>query len=371
MNTLTKFRLGAVSPHRRQHAFTLAELMVVVAVIALLLSIGVAVGRSVYAHARKTLCKNNLHQLGAIFHSDDRVWSGNVAAGTRAEGEILTASRWMNHIYQQHDRSMNALLRCPNGEENDPLDTLDLLWIRQVGNQGSANAGEFHTSIGALLRGSPGNYDEKLVTDWQVAAYYQGTVHTTGLAVTAADFLGVNGGKEPEPNEILLFVDTCATLKITMDLEAGSFTAEPMMGRNVGMSGSHHWLLYGDGDMESWTDSVVVQLTGYNNYTVHEPRDVGVLPRDYGMNTLVYGRHNRYEQLWMTEYNSEFLNAKVFDRDDPFDGEDDNGEFRVRHEGKMNYLTVGGAVMEMTGEEMAAQFELIDEDPYSLFAPGD
>jgi len=368
MNTLTKFRLGASNPHRRQHAFTLAELMVVVAVIALLLSIGVAVGRSVYAHARKTLCKNNLHQLGTIFHTDDRVWSGNLAAGTRPEGEILTASRWMNHIYQQRDKSMNALLRCPNGEENDPLDTLDLLWIRQVGHQGSAHSGEFHTSLGALLRGSK---DARLVPDWQVAAYYQGTVYSTGLGVTAADFIGVNGGEDLEPHEIIVFVDTCATLKITMDMENGSFTAEPMMGRNVNMSGSNHWLLYGDGDMESWTDSVVVQLTGYNQHKVHESRDVGVLPRDYGMNTLVYGRHNRYEQLWMTEYNSEFINAKVLDRDDPFDGEDDNGEFRVRHEGKINYLTVSGAVMEMTGEEMVAQFEMIDEDPYSLFAPGD
>lgn len=351
-------RFASQNQHQARRGFTLVELLVVVGVIALLVSLVMAITWSLKPRARQLLCKSNLRQLGQLFHVDSRSLGNDNSVGVRMEGVMMTSSRWVNFMYRQGDPSMNKLLKCPDGGKVDPVSMLDRIWIRQVGNSGSANTGEFHTSLGVLIR-------TDWTPDWQVSCYYQGSVH--GTDATADDFIGVNGGKALEDNEIIVFIATCATVKIVINEEEQTFDVIPMNGRNVGMSGSNHWVLYGDGDVDTWQDDVVVRLTGVGNKTVYPPQEVGMLPYDYGMNNLVNARVFRYEQLWMTEYNSDIIGAKTYDRDDPFDGVLDNGELQARHMGKANYLTVSGAVFDATPEELETHFEAIDGDGDSLF----
>jgi prepilin-type N-terminal cleavage/methylation domain-containing protein len=353
---------GSRGPNRNSRsAFTLAELLVVVTVIALLLGIVTAACWVAIPRARSILCKNNLRQLAQLFHADGRAIGDNAALGVKTQGTVMTSSRWLDHIYRQHDESISKLLLCPDSNDSDPMMTLDFLWIRQVGNSGSVNPGEFHSNIGALIRGEP-------IPDWQVGALYRGQVYGHLNYVDQAWFESQNGGPIQD-NEICIAIDSCAAVKIAIDQDTRTYRVTSWMGSNVGNSGSNHWVLFGDGDMDTWADDVVVRLTGQGCWTVYEPRDVGFLENSYGMNNLVSGRVYQYNQLWMTEYSTQIISAKALDRDDPWDGEDENGEFKGRHRGKMNYLTVGGAVMDMTPEEMSVEFDSIDENPDSLFNP--
>ncbi len=331
----------------------------VLVVLALLVSIAMPVGRTLLARGRQTMCKNNLRQLGVVFHSNDRTMGYDPGASV-LPGSVMTASRWMREIYNLDDRSVNKLLICPDGEENDPLQLLDRLWIRQYGHKNTVNEGIFHSNIGGLLDGQE-------LADYQVGALYQGKVYGY-LNYVNADWFAQRNGGEVKDNEIYLAIDSCAAMKITIDEKAQTFTITPFLGSNVGNSGSDHWVLYGDGDYETWEDDIVVRLTGTGYYKVHDPQIIGMLMRHYGMNNLVHARQFRPSQLWMTEYNTEIIGAKVTDRDDPFDGDLSNGELRARHMGKANYLTVDGSVSHATREDLEMHFEMIDDPNFvSLF----
>jgi prepilin-type N-terminal cleavage/methylation domain-containing protein/prepilin-type processing-associated H-X9-DG protein len=345
--------------HRPQRAFTLVEMLVVLLILGLLVAMAIPLGTTVLARGRQALCKNNLRQLGVIFLSDKREM-GHDPGASMLPGAKMTASRWLDAIYDLHDKSAAKLLLCPDGQESDPLQLLDRLWIRQYGHSGSANEGIFHSNIGALLDGAE-------LADWQVGALYRGKVYGY-LSFVNADFFVQRNGGELKDNEIYLAVDSCAAMKITIDEEKETFTITSFLGSNIGNSGSDHFVLYGDGDYETWQDNIVVRLTGRSYGTVHEPQVIGMLARHYGMNNLVHSRRNRPRQLWMTEYSDEIIQAKPADRDDPFDGDLTNGELQARHRGQANYLTVDGAVSHATREELEMHFEMIDDPDFeSLF----
>lgn len=338
--------------------FTITEMLVVLVILGLLTALAVPLGRTMVARGRSALCQNNLRQLGQLFHSDDRRM-GNDRGAIPMPGSVMTASRWLYFIYELHDKSAEKLLHCPEGGPTNPLDMLERLWIRQEGSAGSVNPGEFHTNLGMLLDGQE-------VADWQVGVLYRGVTYGY-LRYVDADWFAQRNGGELHDNELYLAVDSCAAMKITINEQAQTLVVTPFLGSNVNNSGSNHWLLYGDGDMDTWQDDVIVRLTGMGYHTVHDPETIGVLARDYGMNNMVHARDHRYSQLWMTEYTTDIIAAKPADRDDPFDGVLTNGEVMARHRGRANYLTVDGAVQSMTREDMQFHFESIDDNPESIF----
>ena len=69
----------------RRKAFTLTELMVVVAVIALLLAVVMPSMTSVLAMGRATICRNNLHNLAAAFVASAHARNPAGDAGTTSD----------------------------------------------------------------------------------------------------------------------------------------------------------------------------------------------------------------------------------------------------------------------------------------------
>jgi prepilin-type N-terminal cleavage/methylation domain-containing protein len=99
---------------RRTHAFTLAELLTVIAVIALLLTVVAAAYPSALSTARRILCANNLHQLGTLVHlTRDRL--ADEGEHTVEYSDFLHTLQWPDRVYET-GKQRSTLFRCPEAE---------------------------------------------------------------------------------------------------------------------------------------------------------------------------------------------------------------------------------------------------------------
>jgi prepilin-type N-terminal cleavage/methylation domain-containing protein/prepilin-type processing-associated H-X9-DG protein len=92
-----------------RRAFTLVELLVVVAVIAALVALLLPAVQAARESARRAQCQSNLHQIGiALFHHVDR-------RGPRAKfpGTLWVSATTANGIEREIERNRNMLL-CPS-----------------------------------------------------------------------------------------------------------------------------------------------------------------------------------------------------------------------------------------------------------------
>jgi len=133
-------------------------------------------------------------------------------------------------------------------------------------------------------------------------------------------------------------------------------------------SGSDHWITRGHPSNTSWEDDVVVHLTGMD-YGIIEPSVTlsGGGGSHYGMNTLVNSRAYRMSQLWLAEYTCDMISLTSSHYDDPFDGDQSNGEIMARHLGRANLLKVDGSVISMTKDELENEFDQLSQPGASIF----
>jgi prepilin-type N-terminal cleavage/methylation domain-containing protein/prepilin-type processing-associated H-X9-DG protein len=110
--------------HSKPRAFTLVELLVVMAIIAILLALLVPAVQSVRASATETQCLNNLRQLGiALHHHHDAKRRFPAARGLHPE-KITSAQGWMYQLLPYLDQS---------NLQNEHLDIWGAVPTQQVG----------------------------------------------------------------------------------------------------------------------------------------------------------------------------------------------------------------------------------------------
>jgi prepilin-type N-terminal cleavage/methylation domain-containing protein len=111
---------------RQAQAFTLAELLTAVAVIALLLSIVGAAYPGVMASTRRMLCANNLHQLGVLVRGTrDRL--ADEDEHTVQYSDFLHTLQWPDRVYETGNQKPGLFL-CPEATEAYRPDNPDIVY---------------------------------------------------------------------------------------------------------------------------------------------------------------------------------------------------------------------------------------------------
>jgi prepilin-type N-terminal cleavage/methylation domain-containing protein len=110
---------------RRRHAFTLVELLVVIAIIGILIALLLPAVQAARESARRTGCKNNLHQAAIAVHNYESVHNGFPPTFEIYVGTVLSGN---NGSWSIHGRILPYLER--NAEYD--LVNLDIAWDKQL-----------------------------------------------------------------------------------------------------------------------------------------------------------------------------------------------------------------------------------------------
>lgn len=338
--------------NRGRHGFTLVELLVVIAVIALLAMLLIPTFANTREHTRAAACKKNLKEIAKGINS--------------APGRRPYPPKWRRFLI---DRGLGGILTCPSDAEADsaaePEDFPDLEDIYLVQKQGSS------------VRFS----NIKVILD-------TGTSPEDNQVKRKDSAHGVTTG---EGQTLILVGSECAMMRVTY----GNITKFESLIVSTSRTGhnSVHWLCVNNGqpdwrsrveagleganpsaDAKPDPDIFVMRLQGGHRYTTKWPDyTVGSQHASYAMTDAVDNVDPRPGQLMIVEYSKDV--AKVIKQGyhtDEFGSSnaDKKGFLRTRHFGMANFVTTDGSVRSMTREQLQWEYDVYTPNvPRGIWAP--
>ena len=287
------------SPTPRSTGFTLVELLVVVAIIALLVSILIPGYGRVRSLSRSTACRSNLRQMWEAFHD-----TGGSLSFPRPSG-------WVQFVY---GRNLDGLARCPEDEfDADSHAAADLGDLYLVQDPGGLT---FYPVMDIIQNlGSAGSF-------FQLDVIVRG------------------------PSEYEFWLDNDGACSISI---GKTIVVTPMDAPGAATCGSDHWVCYGPHiGTPNWNSDVVRRLTGMSYRQVDPPFEVQAVPCSYGMNINTATVDSRPDRILLLDYRKAIA--------DPVADNVAGGMPQLdpeRHLGKVNAVFVDGSVRGLWPDEVA------------------
>ena len=330
---MNEFRATPVGSKRVRHpGFTLVELLVVIALIALLATLLIPSFNGMQKRGREIICRNNLKELTGLLHTD-----------SDGEGILPAANSWFSYIV---NHNAGELLVCPEDDQEMDLeehDDMADLYIVQ-------NANLFSNLQDVITLG-------RSLEDNQIL------VNPPGIA-------GDHGWDPPDPasHQTLICIDDDAAIFVSQGDSTIIESIDPP--GDGGLCGSEHWICTDDGSsnwrneltavlqsvrnthksaMQTADPRVLMRLTGRQYAGIIEPPYiVGTQRASYGMSTAVDRESPRPGQLLLAEYDTSVIRLRG-------NFTDIDESLRPRHFGRANYISTDGSVSSMTVEELEQQ----------------
>jgi prepilin-type N-terminal cleavage/methylation domain-containing protein len=313
--------------------FTLAELIVVLAMIALVASILLpSLGQAVEL-AYATHCRNNLHHLAEAMHG----------GSTRSPLAVPSGAAWTSHAIAYGSRE---LLFCKKDDEDRTTSAASLEDYYLLQSHGSGGSW-WVSNVAAIL-----DMGDGVIQDPQI--------HYKDIPQKPV----VHHGNHPcwcnipvrRANQHLIAITDEAMILITF--EPNRITIESVVGCGVTHCASDHWLMRGhctDGRRCLAEDDIIMQLGG-DHYRTVDPRSPHVINTEtasYGINGLIEPKRFSPQQLMLMDANDLVLSVGQPGWMD---------HIQPRHLGRVNVVTVGGSARTMTLAELRDEYLLLQEE---------
>lgn len=328
---------SARRPRPRTPAFTLVEMIVVIAVLGLLVAILVPSMGQAIELAYAALCRNNLHHLTVTMHGSSVAEPLTVPSG----------GSWTSHAVKYGSRE---LLFCEKDHEDHSARIACLEDYYLLQHQGSGNDWRM-SNVAAIL-----GMDDGVIQDPQI---FCKNIPPAPVPHHGRHQCWCYIPIRKENQELISITDE-GTILITFD--PGTITIESIIGCGVTHCGSDHWLMRGhctNGARSLAEDETIMQLGG-NHCREVDPRSPHVIHTEtasYGINSLIEPKKFSPQQLMLMDANEIVLDVG---RPDWMD------HIKPRHLGKVNVATVGGSVRAMALAELRDEYLLfVAEGPES------
>jgi prepilin-type N-terminal cleavage/methylation domain-containing protein len=299
-------------------AFTLAELMVVISIIALLAAMLVPTFSQVFHQARRVLCANKLEKIGQAYHGY------NAKAQIDANADRVTASSWTGQVLNWMGDSGEILI-CP---ESDPktvaggpitMDELQTLVLLSHGHNRWTNVME--DTEYTLGCGLPEDWPvgiQNRSMHWEVLAK-----SSSSFKIALEDSWQDNPPDRPYKDLVLQFDFVKEGVRVTYLSEGtGSF---------------HYALKYANGDviLEGMGEGVNGKNFGMSALIQ------SLYKTSYGMSSVADRIHGPKNVVLVLDYEKAVADCAG---DEPGDLMDWQTLVAPRHRGKVNVLLESGAV---------------------------
>ena len=320
--------------------FSLAEMMVVVAVIALLLAMLVPSLNGIFAVAHKTSCQGNLFRIAQTLHSD-----------TRGNANISSGYSWLGVTLANAENSRDLVWCAADNRDRTVFNSDALLRILERCYILQYNGGSQTDYVCSYF---PDILGGRKVPDPQVWAWYP----AGGVRDAPKGEEWPNGTlPDLDDDEIFIGVDNDGAVRITP--RGQSIVFENWKPPASSLSGySRQFVckgaatppspLPGSVKPEDDDDKMIIEMYGWDNkkYGDKVSIDIGA-QTSYGINSLVEEKNWRPEQILVMDANELVVEVGSASKEDFLD------EVLVpRHMGKLNVATCDGGVRPMTMLEM-------------------